>query len=116
MVLLYDATVNNGVNWARSVPIGVESVVVSDLPTFDDVIGMAHIVIVFIPDDWERDLGLIGRLRALRVTHPLKSVIIVRPSHNSPPLPVAADVTFHVRQTQQQLWSTVRNLEDRRLS
>jgi CheY-like chemotaxis protein len=116
MVLLYDATVTNSAHWASSAPVWVEAVVVSDLPTFDDMIGRAHVVVVFIPDEWERDRQLIGRLKVLRATHPLKSVIVVRPSHDATSLPILADVTLHVQQTQQILWPTVRNLEDRWLS
>ena len=94
----------------------VEAVVVSDLPTFDDVIGRAQVVVAFIPNAWERDRALIGRLRALRTTHPLKSIIIIRPSHDVPPLSIAVDVTLCVKQARQTLWSTVRAIEDRGLS
>ena len=113
MILLYDATGIHNTKWARTVPLGVEAAAVSDLATYDDVSARATGVVAFVRD--QEDPRLIQRLQALRALYPLKFLIIVRATPESPPIPVTADETLDARHAAHTLWSVIREIESRGL-
>jgi CheY-like chemotaxis protein len=109
MVLLYDATGLHNVRWVQAAPAGMEAIAVSDIAAYDDMHARAAGVVAFVRD--HEDPALLERLGTFRALYPLKFLIVLRPSPESPLLSLSADEILYGRTDPDMLWSVIRTVE-----